>query len=111
MQRLESFSDRCLVALPFVTMMGLIGLAATALLGFEEPHALMLIVASVCLAAAPAGLAIHLTATTQLTAEEKRRWWAALMSWRGLTLFPAYFVRKERAAATQNLAEAGRPRC
>jgi hypothetical protein len=108
MRESQLFADRIFGGLPFVTLLGLLGVAVMALLGFEQPDTLMLVVASLLLLAAPVGLVLHLSTTKELTAEEKRLWAIRLLSWRGPALFGAYFVRRERRNATKALVDSAR---
>jgi hypothetical protein len=96
--------DRLFAYLPYVSLIGLAVLVADIMLSFEEPHSLLLIGGAVLLCAAPVGMLIHFTATSQLSPDEKRLWLAALATRRAPALFAAYFLPDERAQATQRLA-------
>jgi hypothetical protein len=98
--------DRLLACLPYASLIGVAGLLANVALSFEEPHGTMLLVAGVLIIAAPVGLALHLWATSELTAGEKRQWIVGLASRRGPTLFAAYFSGVERGRATRSLGRA-----
>jgi len=93
--------DRVLTALPYVSLIGLAALVANIMLSFEEPHSIMLIGGAVLLCAAPVGMLLHLTSTSDFSAEQRRLWISGLASRRGPALFAAYFQPKQRARATQ----------
>ena len=99
-----------LVALPYVSLLGLVGLVANAVLSFEEPHQEMLLVSALALLAAPLGVLLHLTATRELTRGEKRAWIAGLMGRKGMALFTAYLKGIDRRRATEQLAAETRGR-
>jgi hypothetical protein len=104
-----------LASLPYVTLLGCAAIMANIVLSFEEPHADMLLISAVLLAAAPIGMALHLAFTHELTPEEKRKWISGLMSRKGPELFGAYFTSAARRRATELLppqaagAESGQP--
>ena len=99
-----SGSNRVLLSLPYVSLLGLAGLATNIILSFEEPHTPMLLVSALLLSAAPVGVLVHLAATPELTREEKRMWLAGLLSQNGPTLFAAYFNARHRCKTTAKLA-------
>jgi len=90
-------------AMPYVTLLGCAGLAATAVLGFEEPNPRMLLVSGVLVAVAPAGLLLHLAFTGELSRADKRAWLAGLASFRDPGLLADYFDPETRAQATRRL--------
>ncbi len=98
-----TLTSLALACLPHLTLLGFAGLAANIAVSFEELHGGMLWISAALLAAAPVGMALHLGLTDELTAEEKRRWLAALMSRRGPELFGAYFSPAARRRATERL--------
>jgi hypothetical protein len=102
----QRWLDRLLACLPYASLMGVAGLVANLVLSFEEPHGTMLLVGGVLIIAAPAGLVLHLWATSELTGDEKRLWLAGLASWRGPALFAAYFSGAQRGRATRRLCRA-----
>ena len=102
----HGWSERVLACLPYASLVGVAGLVANLVLSFEEPHAGMLVMAGVLVMAAPVGVALHLWVTSELTADEKRRWLVGLASRRGPSLFVAYFNGAERNRATRTLCEA-----
>jgi hypothetical protein len=60
--------------LAVLTLMGIVGFLVTMVLGFEEPHGPMLLVAGAMTLAAPITVLVHLRVTHGLTREEKRIW-------------------------------------
>ena len=60
--------------LAVVTVIGIVGFLVTMVLGFEEPHAPMLLVAGAMTLAAPFAVLVHLRVTHGLTLEEKQIW-------------------------------------
>jgi len=102
----QRWPDRLLACLPYASLIGVAGLVANVALSFEEPHGTMLLVAGVLIIAAPVGLALHLWATSELTADEKRQWIVGLTGRRGPTLFAAYFSGVQRVRATRSLCRA-----
>ena len=95
--------NRVVAFLPWVSLLGFLGLVPNLLLSFEEPHTAMLLVATLLLGAAPVGLLLHLATTRELTAQERRAWLIGLMSRKAARLFPAYFDANERCRATKQL--------
>jgi hypothetical protein len=77
----------------------------TVALGFEEPQTPMLIFFAILAGAAPAGVAVHLAGTRELSVAQKRAWLRALASRRGFALFASYLNPRERAEATHKLQE------
>ncbi len=95
--------NRVVAILPYVSLVGFLGLAPNLLLSFEEPHAGMLLVATLLLSVAPVGLLVHLATTRELSAQERSVWLAGLMSRKGARFFAAYFHAGERRRTTQQL--------
>ena len=60
--------------LAVLTVIGIVGFLVTMVLGFEEPHTPMLLVAGAMTLAAPITVLVHLKVTRGLTLEEKRIW-------------------------------------
>jgi hypothetical protein len=92
-----------LANLPYVSLIGLVGLVVNVVLSFEEPHHEMLLVSGLAVLASPLGVLLHLTASRELTRGEKRAWIAGLVGRRGMTLFAAYLRRIDRRRATEQL--------
>ena len=101
-------SDRLLACLPYASLVGLAGLVANLMLSFEEPHSTMLAGAGALVVAAPVGMLLHVWATSELAADEKRKWVTGLTSRQGPALFAAYFSGPERCRATRLLCQVGR---
>jgi hypothetical protein len=57
-----------------LTVVGIVGIVVTAMLGFEEPNTPMLLVSGAMTLAAPITALMHLTVTRGLTHDEKRIW-------------------------------------
>jgi len=102
--------NRVVAILPYVSLLGFITLLPNVFFSFEEPHAGMLLVATLLLSAAPTGLLVHLAITRELTAQERRAWLAGLMSRRSARLFAAYFDASDRHRATLLLVALARRR-
>ena len=86
------------------------GIAVNLMLSFEEPQAAMLLVSALLLAAAPAGMLLHLATTAGLAPREKRMWMSALARGGAPRLFAAYFDAAKRRAVTRTLARCERRR-
>jgi hypothetical protein len=104
------YANRCLAWLPYVSLAGLAVLVANILLSFEEPHSSMLLVAAGLTGVAPLGMLLHLSTTSELTTEEKRRWVAGLRTRQAPMLFAAYFRAPDRHRATEGLTRAAESR-
>jgi hypothetical protein len=92
-----------LANLPYVSLIGLVGLVVNVVLNFEEPHHEMLLVSGLAVLASPLCVFFHLAASRELTRAEKRAWIAGLMGPRGMTLFAAYLKRVDRRRVTEQL--------
>jgi hypothetical protein len=102
------YGARAFALLPYLTLLGCGGLALAALFGFEEPDARWLVGSGVLLAAAPAGLVLHLAFTRELSRKDKRLWVANLVRLKEPGLVADYFTAKARANATQRLTAKAR---
>jgi len=102
--------NRVVAILPYVSLLGFIGLVPNLVFSFEEPHTGMLLVATLLLSVAPVGLLVHLATTRELTAQERRVWLAGLMSRKAARFFAAYFNARERRRTTQQPAALARSR-
>ena len=102
--------NRLIAILPYVSLFGFVAIIPNLFLTFEEPHAGMLLAATLLLSAAPAGLFLHLATTRELSPQERRAWLAGLVSRRATRLFAAYFDASERRRATQALVVLARRR-
>ena len=91
-------------------LLGVASLVANLMLSFEEPHPGMLLGAAVLVLAAPVGMLLHLSATSELTPDEKRRWATGLTTRQGPALFAAYFSAAERSRASRLLGQGDQDR-
>jgi len=78
--------------LAVLTVIGIVGFMVTMVLGFEEPHTLMLLVAGAMTLAAPITVLVHLRVTRTLTPEEKRIWLKEFRSAEVWSALSEYFV-------------------
>jgi Mn2+/Fe2+ NRAMP family transporter len=85
---------------------GTAGAFVTAILGFEEPSNILLLVSSILALAAPVAVLIHLAVTNQLTRHEKRVWLRHLAGSRAPSAFAAYLTADDRRATVRKLADA-----
>jgi len=88
-----------------LSVVGVVGLAITALAGFEEPNNTLLLVSTLLVLAAPAAMLVHLAVTSELTPEEKRAWIRALTGSRAPRVFSEYLTCSDRRATARSLAE------
>jgi hypothetical protein len=65
---------RVMGILAVLTVVGISGFVMTAILGFEEPNARILLVSVAMTLAAPITALLHLSITRRLTHDEKRIW-------------------------------------
>ena len=103
----EPLADRILGVLPYLSLLGLLGLTGTILLAFEQPHARLLVGWGMLVASVPVGIGLHLMFNRSLSAEEKRLWVKALTGRNGARFARAYFRPRTRAAATGALLRNG----
>ena len=87
-----------------LSLLGMVGLATTVLLGFEEPNGMMLLISSLLFFAAPLALAVHLMMTKELSPQERRTWIRELTSVRSGQALSAYLTSDDRAAAAETFA-------
>lgn len=100
-------THRMLGAFAAIGVFGLVALTLTALIGFEEPNSILLLISCLLIFAAPAAMVVHLTTTTELTREEKRRWIREFTGSRAASALADYLTsRDRRAALNQRLEEA-----
>jgi len=104
------YRARAFALLPYLTLLGCAGLALAAVFGFEEPDTRWLVGSGVLLAAAPAGLVLHLTFTRDLSRNDKRLWVANLMRLKEPGLVADYFTAEGRTNATRRLNAKARVR-
>jgi hypothetical protein len=91
--------DTILRAFAALGVLGVVVLALTALVGFEEANETLLLISSGLVFAAPAAMLIHLGLTAGLTGEEKRRWVREFTGSRAPTAFSDYLASSDRRAA------------
>ena len=72
-------------------------------LSFESPHPEWLCGAGALACGAPFAMLWHLWVSDELTAEQKRNWWAGLGRSGAASLFASYFGPESRAASTARL--------
>ena len=92
-----------LAILPWVSLLGFLGLAVNGVLSFEEPEREMLIASGLLLLVAPVGMLVHLGVTRELNRDEKRAWIAGLTGRRGMAFLAAYFKGSGRRTALQQV--------
>lgn len=98
-------SNRVLGGFTVLTIAGIVGLAATALVGFEEPNNTLLLVSTVLVLAAPLAALVHLSLTSELTREEKRAWIRGFTGPRAPRVLSDYLTCRDRRATARQLAE------
>lgn len=79
-----------------LSVLGMVALAVTAIIGFEEPNSTLLLFSSILLLAAPAAVLVHLATTKALTRQEKRRWIRELTSRRAPRALSDYLTSQGR---------------
>jgi hypothetical protein len=101
------FGSILLAGLPYLMLLGCVGVVASIVVAFEEPDTRMLLISGLFVVAAPVGMALHLAFTDELNPEDKRAWIAGLASFKDLGLFGAYFTPTRRRQATERLRARG----
>ena len=84
---------------------GLVGLALTALFGFEEPNDTLLFLSSGLLLLAPVVVLAHLSVTRALTPSQRRIWFYQLTGRRAPWAFGDYLSCDDLGAAATRFAE------
>lgn len=102
--RQPSFTNRVFGALVVLSVVGMVGLAVTGVVGFEEPNNTLLLISLVLMFAAPLAMLVHLTGTRELTSREKRIWVRQLVGPRAARAFSAYLTSHDRSATAERLA-------
>jgi hypothetical protein len=102
--RQPSFTNRVFAGLAVLSIVGMVGLAVTAVVGFEEPNDTLLLTSFVLMFAAPVATLVHLTGTSELTPLEKRIWIRQLAGPRAARAFSAYLTSHDRSATVERLA-------
>src|SRR5262245_49168229 len=98
-------SNRILGSSIVLSIAGMIGLATTALVGFEEMDNALLLVFTVLVVAAPLAALAHLSLTSELTGQEKRAWLRGFTGSRAPRLLVDYLTSGDRRAAAKMVAE------
>lgn len=96
-----SWPDRLVGVLPFLSILGLLGIFVSAAVGFEEPHTGLMGLSGALLAVAPVGLLLHLLMTAELDPMQKRTWCLAFLGRNGPGLMLAYFDPQQRRVLTR----------
>ena len=78
--------------LALLTIVGVVAMAVTMLLGFEEPNGILLLVSSILMFTTPVAMLAHLALTHELTPEEKRIWLRALTGRRAPAAWSVYLT-------------------
>jgi hypothetical protein len=102
--RQPPFTNRVLGAFALLSVFGMIGLALTAMLGFEEPNRALFLLSSVLMVAAPVAMLVHLIVTRELTRREKRLWIRQLAGPHAARAFSAYLTSHDRSATADRFA-------
>ncbi len=88
-----------------LTIVGIVAMAVTILLGFEEPNGILLLFSSILLLTAPAAMLAHLALTHELRPGEKRIWLRALTGRRAPAAWSVYLTCSNRREAIGRLTE------
>ena len=88
-----------------LTVVGVVAMTVTLLLGFEEPNGILLLISSILLFTAPVAMLAHLALTHELTPGEKRIWLRALTGRRAPAAWSAYLTCRNRRDAIGRLAQ------
>jgi peptidoglycan/LPS O-acetylase OafA/YrhL len=99
-----SVTSRVFGAFGVLSLAGMVLLAVTAVVGFEEPNSTLFLTSLALVLAAPAAMLVHLAATRQLTGSEKRIWIRELAGPRAARSFSAYLTSHDRSATAGRLA-------
>lgn len=103
-------ANTILGAFALVSLFGMVGLALTALVGFEHPNTALLVWSSILALAAPAAILVHLNVTRDLTRAEQRIWIRELLSARAPWAWSEYLMTDDRRATAERYAEDARVR-
>jgi hypothetical protein len=98
------FTYRVFGAFALLSVFGMVGLAVTAVLGFEEPNKTLFVSSLVLTFAAPVAMLVHLVVTRELTLGEKRIWIRQLAGPHAARAFSAYLTSHDRSATADRLA-------
>jgi hypothetical protein len=86
-----------------LSLIGMVGLVVTTILGFEEPNTLMFWAFGAASFVAPAAILVHLSITRALTDDEKRIWLKEFRS-------PRIWSALSEYLSSTNLSESARRR-
>src|SRR5688572_32063362 len=99
------WADRTLRVLPAVALFGMVVLALTLVLGFEQPNTALFLLSALLVLAAPSGVLLHLAFNAGLTREEKRTWARALASVHSARALTAYVDGNDRRGTLSRLQQ------
>ena len=88
-----------------LTIVAVVAMAVTMLLGFEEPNGILLLVSSILMFTTPVAMLAHLALTHELTPGEKRIWLRALIGRRAPAAWSAYLTCHNRRDAIGRLTQ------
>jgi hypothetical protein len=91
---------------PYVSVAGLMGVAANVMLGFEEPSYGFLVACLAAALAAPVFVLCHLALTRELSRDEKRAWLRTLAGWGAASAWSTYTARADRSEALREMRKA-----
>ena len=86
-----------------LTIIGVVAMAITMLMGFVEPNSTLLLFSSILMFNAPVAVLAHLALTHELTPEEKRIWLQALVGRRAPAAWSVYLMCGDRREAIGRL--------
>ena len=90
---------------PILTLVGIAGLLVTLLLGFEEPHTLLLVVSSFLVVSAPVAIFDHVLFTRHLDSNEKRELIGYFLSRHAAVAIDEYVSSTDRRAGLARLRQ------
>src|SRR5687768_2248343 len=102
--RQPSFTNRVFGASAVLSLVAMVGLAVTAVVGFEEPNHTLLLTSFVLMFAVHVAVLVHLTVTGDITPRGKRIWIRQLSGHRAARAFSAYLTSNDRSATAEGLA-------
>jgi hypothetical protein len=100
--------DRLVGVLPFVSLLGFLGIVVAAVLGFEAPHSGLLAVSAALLAVAPVGVALHIAFAAEFDRAQRRAWLKALLGRNAPGMLAAYFDARRRRVLTRRFQRVSR---
>jgi hypothetical protein len=102
--RQPSFTNRVFDALAVLSVVGMVGLAVTAVVGFEEPNNALWLTSFVLMLVAPVAMLVHLARTRKRTSRERRIWIRQFAGPRAPRAFSAYLTSHDRSVTAERLA-------